>query len=558
MNDSNTGFITNTTNKPPNTINKNYKLVNKNYRNNVINYPFIDYIIKAYIPHMQLDKQKYGKIDMKYFRESMMHYSTQIGENDSTYERLEYLGDAIFHMIITEYLYKRYDEENEGFITRLRIRTERGDSMAELTMVLGLDQYIQLHGIGINDHILEDVFEAFIGAFYINFGIRYVRDFIVKLIEKHKDLSAMIYYDDNYKDLLLRYFHQMKWGHPKYGESKLPDGKYFITIKDPLDKNETIGKGISPMKQKAEQYASKKALIKFGVIVDGEIDHDWINKIEKVESEEKVKEKKGKKPLPIFNPNNKLFTKKSINELVSVYGITISSNIKLNLKIFNEAMTHKSYLIRKKLSKEDLQAAKKSVKLQKKSNERLKILGDSVIHFVIGELLFNTFKNRDEGFLTRLRCKLENRKMLYYLAKKTKIGNYVLVSQNIEVLHGRTNINIIGGGFEAFVGALYLELGLSITREFVNAVISTELNINEIVETETNYKELVMQFFNKNKLGYPVYKIMKEDGPDHLKIFTVGLYYSKKLFGKGKASSKKEAEQIAAKQMYDTYINNID
>jgi ribonuclease III len=537
--------------------------------NNVINYPFIDYIIKCYVPELQLDENKIKNVNMSIFKEAMSHVSTKTEEYHKTYERLEYLGDAIFHMVITEYFYKRYDEENEGFLTRLRIRIERGDSMAELTKILELKSYIRIYGISLNEHILEDVFEAFIGAFYLNFGIKYTKIFIVKLIEKHKNLSEIIFHDDNYKDLLLRYFHQMKWGHPiyelkydnnlvvkKYGGSKSAANlKQFNSIvKNPFGK--IIGKGISTSKKKAEQLASKNALRKLGIIVNGEVDPKWIDKIEKNDKEEKEKEKNDKKPMSVYNPNNKLMKRSDIKEILLVYNVTISKEIQLNIRLFNEAMTHRSYLVRKKLTDEDKLASKNAVKLQKKSNERLQFMGDSVIHFVIGEYLYHKYPKNDEGFLTRLRCKLENKESLFYLAKQTDISSYLLVSQNIEVLHGRNNINIIGGGFEAFIGALYLELGLAVTKQFMLEVLRIEFDISEIAENETNYKDLVLQLYNKNHWGRPQYKIIKENGPDHCKIFTMGIYLQDKLMGQGTASSKKKAEQIASKEMYEYLTKN--
>lgn len=530
-----------------------------NRHNNVINYPYIDYIIKCYVPELQIDEKKSKNVDMNLFREAMMHVSTKRKEFHRSYERLEYLGDAIFHMVITEYFYKRYDEENEGFLTRLRIRIERGDSMAELTKILGLGQYIQLHGLSINDHILEDVFEAFLGAFYLNFGIHYSKIFIVKLIEKHKNLSELIFRDDNYKDLLLRYFHQMKWSHPiyeeerdvqvkKYSGSKTANKNFVSIVKNPFGRK--LGRGISSSKKKAEQLASKNALKTLGVIVDGEIDPDWMNKIEKEEKEEKEKEKGDKKPMSVYNPNNKLMKRSDVKNLLQLYNVILSKDAEINIRLFYEAMTHRSYLVRKKLTPEDKIASKSAVKLQKKSNERLQFLGDSVIHFVIGEYLYHKYPKADEGFLTRLRCKLENRDSLFYLAIQTDISSYLLVSQNIEVLHGRNNVNIIGGGFEAFIGALYLEIGLSIVRQFIMEVIRVELDITKIAENETNYKDLILQLYNKNHWGHPKYKIMKEEGPDHCKIFTMGIYLGNKLMGQGTAPSKKKAEQIASKEMY--------
>ncbi len=244
-------------------------------------------------------------------------------------------------------------------------------------------------------------------------------------------------------------------------------------------------------------------------------------------------------------------SKNIIKKLIENYGIRLPKDIyQVNLKIFAEAMTHRSYLVRKNLTNEDKIAAKSAVRLQKKSNERLQLLGDSIIHFVLGEYLYQKYPSQNEGFLTRFRCKLENRDLLFYLASQTGIRAYILISQNIEVLHGRNNINIISGGFEAFIGALYLEIGLSTAREFILLTIHAELDIDMIAEQETNYKDLILQLYNQNHWGHPLYKVIKEEGPDHSKIFTMGIYCQGKLMGKGKASSKKKAEQFAAKKMY--------
>lgn len=526
-----------------------------NYTNNVINFPYIDYIIKAYVPELQFD-EKYKKVDMKLFRESMLHHSTKQKEDSQSYERLEYLGDSIFHMIISEYLYKRYDEESEGFLTRLRIRIERGDSMAHLTKLLELDPYIQIYGLVVNEHILEDVFEAFLAAFYLNFKEKYTRKFIINLIEKHKNLSELIYFDDNFKDLLLRYFHQMKWDHPKYKNNKTSNGKFISVVKSPF--GIVLGTGTSNSVKKAEQSASELALIKLGLIIDGEVDQDWLEKIEKEEKDEKKKEKNDKKSLSVFNPANKLMKAKQVKETLLNYNIVLSKDLKIKNKIFCEAMTHRSYLVRKKLTSKDKIAAKSSVSLQKKSNQRLQFLGDSVIHFVLGEYLYHKYVNADEGFLTRLRCKLENKDSLFYLAKQTNISSYLLISQNLEVLSGRTNVNIIGGGFEAFVGALYLEFGISTSKNFILEVIRIELDIAEIAENETNYKDSVIKIYLDNHWGYPEYKKIKESGPDHSKIFTMGIYLHGKLMAYGKASSKRKAEQIASKKMCQKFQSTQD
>ncbi|MEM3062468.1 MAG: putative dsRNA-binding protein, partial [Nitrososphaerota archaeon] len=415
---------------------------------------------------------------------------------------------------------------------------------------LELDSYVQICGVQLNNHILEDIFEAFLGAFYLNFGLKYTKIFIVNLIEKYKDLSSLISYDDNYKDLLLRYFHQMKWGHPVYHQEVTYNGKFKSTVKNPFDKK--IGIGIASTKKKAEQLASKRALITLGVIVDGEVDPDWLEKIERAEDEGREKEKMDKKPVSILNPFNKLIKKSDVRQILGKYNVNLGEN-NINIKTFHEAMTHRSYLERKKLSAEDKKIAKMAVKLQKRSNERLQFLGDSVIHFVVGEYLYHRYDKSDEGFLTRLRCRLENRDLLFYLAKQTEVSKYILVSQNIEVLHGRNNINIIGGGFEAFVGALYLEVGLNVAKQFILELIRTELDVDKIAENETNYKDMVLQLYKQNRWGFPKYLLLKEEGPGHAKIFTMGIYLGNTLVGVGRASSKKRAEQDAARMMLETY-----
>lgn len=551
---------------------------NSGQLNDVINFPFIDYIIKSYVPIIQQDERSYKKIKMSIFRQSMIHSSSVEFESDPTYERLEYLGDAIFHVVITEYLYKRYDEENIGFLTKLRIKIERGESMAKLSAILELDRYVQYRYIKLNDHIMEDIFEAFVGAFYLNFGFVHVKAFIIELLERHMDFAVLIAYNDNYKDILLQYFHKMKWGFPKYALSgarsrsnsktgrnsfdQSEKKKYVSIVRNPFGK--ILGEGSSSSKKKAEQLASKHALVKLGVIVSGvgdNIDPDWIKKIESMLelTDDVVDPKKKKKTddeseskVSVYNPNNQLMKKEDIKHILRTYNVPYPKNIKISYKIFYEAMTHKSYLRRKNLTAKDKKCAVGCVPLQSNSNDRLQFLGDSVIHFIIGEFLYSKYKAQDEGFMTRLRCKLENRDSLFYLAKQIGIDDYVLLSQNIDVLYGnRKNVNIVGGGLEAFVGAVYLEIGLNTTREFFLEVVRTELDIDEIADSETNYKEIISQIYVKNRWGYPVYRILKEDGPDHAKIFTMGLYYDNKLITKGTANSKKKAEQIASKRMYE-------
>jgi ribonuclease III len=505
---------------------------------NNIQQDFIKRMTIYYVPQMHIDN-KFRINSFNLFIEAMTHNSFS---SKKTYERLEFLGDAIFHLIITEYLYNRYTDEDEGFLTKLRIRIEKRDSMAELAQDIGLKKYIKIgSNVFISEDIMEDVFEAFIGAFYLNFGMNYTRLFIFSLIEKHKNITELIHYDDNFKDLLQRYFHQMKWGHPIYEEVRNNETNLkIIQIKNPDGK--ILGTGKSNTKKKASQIASSDALSFLKIVVDGELNEKWQDDIDKLSD----KKDKTKKTTTVYNEKNILIDIDDINEILLKYNIVIPK--KINIKLFREATTHRSYLKRKIISHKNINNA---VELQKRSNEHLQFIGDTVIHFVVSELLYNKYYNMDEGFLTRMRCKIENRESLFDLSNAVGISEYILISHGIELMQQRNNVRIISGGLEAFIGAIYISIGLSISRTFIQEIIANEINIDEIVESETNYKEQIIQVFIKNKWGQPVYKTIKSEGPDHSKIFTIGIYLHEKLMGVGTEMSKKKAEQLASKNMID-------
>jgi dsRNA-specific ribonuclease len=556
-----------------------------NFSTDVINFSYIDYITRSYVPNLRLDSR--SRINMGLFRQALTHPTACERQwnpqglrrmedpqglrrmedpqglrrmedpqglrrmEDRNYERLEFLGDCIYHLILTEYLYKRYDEEKKGFLTRLRIKLERSDSMVELTMIMGLDSFIQYRDIYLNDNILEDVFEAFIGAFFLNFGMGPTRELIVNLLEMHKDFAVLNAYEDNYKDLLLQYFHKKKFGFPKYIEQRDERGHYISMVRDPFGR--TLGMAKAKTKLNAEQLVSKKILIEAQILVDGMIDPNWIERIEALDGATGKKQKitDEKKKLSIYNPHNKLMKKEDIAGILGAYNIGYPRDVKSNYKIFHEAMTHKSYLKRKNLTDVDKKGAKDCVKLQSRDNERLTFLGDAVIHFIIGEYLFNNYPDKDEGFMTRLRCKLENAQALYELAKKVGLDEYVLLSQTIDLIYkNRNNVNIVGSALESFTGALYLELGLQVAKGFMLEVIRLELDVDEIADMETNYKEIISQLFIKKQWGLAKYDILDTSGPDHKKVFTMGLYKHGELIGKGKGNSKKVAEQICAKIGY--------
>ena len=272
-------------------------------------YTDITRIIREILPRW--DVTQHSRYDFELFERGFRHHSFHPDDN---YERLEFLGDTVFHLILSEYLYLRYPDEEGGFLTKLRMQIESGNSMAMLCQKLGIHIYIRAR-TDVDKMIYEDVFEAFIGAFYLNFGIKESRDFIVTMIEKYFDFAELLFVDNNYKTTLVRYFAKMKWDHPIYDEFEWINDRCHTIIRN--DKRKIIGKGIHHIKKNAEQIASMHTLEYLGIAKDGIIDQEWINN----NFEEKKKERKNKNPLPVFNKENELIDRDEIAGLLANFEV---------------------------------------------------------------------------------------------------------------------------------------------------------------------------------------------------------------------------------------------
>lgn len=189
---------------------------------------------------------------------------------DTSYERLEFLGDSVIHLIIANYLYIRFPNENEGFMTKLRTKIENGDTLSNLALKLELQKYIIIAkvfeqiGARLSANILEDVFEAFIGAVYVDMGFDICYQFVTNVIEKELNLTNMIVVETNFKDLLIQYFHQKRWNDPVYNYEKNLNKNYIVTIRR-KESAEIYGKGEGNTKKIAEKNAAKNACIKLNL-----------------------------------------------------------------------------------------------------------------------------------------------------------------------------------------------------------------------------------------------------------------------------------------------------
>ncbi len=213
-----------------------------------------------------------------------------------------------------------------------------------------------------------------------------------------------------------------------------------------------------------------------------------------------------------------------------------------NKNFLKEALTHRSYL-------------NENPSWGLPHNERLEFLGDAVLELAVTENLFKKFPDYPEGQLTSLRAALVNYQTMAKVAKSIELENFILLSKGEAKDAGRARDVILANAMEAVIGAIYLDAGYSEVRKIIERFI-IEPNLNQIIESElykdpkSRLQEIVQE---KLKLT-PTYQLLEEWGPDHKKIFKMGVYFNGKLIAQGEGYSKQEAEVEAAKKALKDFV----
>ncbi len=180
-------------------------------------------------------------------------------------------------------------------------------------------------------------------------------------------------------------------------------------------------------------------------------------------------------------------------------------------------------------------------------NERLEFLGDAVLEIVITEFLYLKFAETPEGDLTNWRASLVNAKMLYEIAPSLDVDDYLYLSKGeARDKNKKSRQFILANAMEAIIGAIYLDQGMEAAKKFILDNIACKLDevlANQIfLDPKSHFQEKAQE----HKGVTPHYEILDEQGPDHAKIFTVGLYLGEELVSTGTGSSKQEAQVDAA------------
>ncbi|WP_297519433.1 ribonuclease III [uncultured Clostridium sp.] len=183
-----------------------------------------------------------------------------------------------------------------------------------------------------------------------------------------------------------------------------------------------------------------------------------------------------------------------------------------------------------------------------KYNERLEFLGDSVLQLTVTEHLYNNYKDKSEGELTKIRALIVCENSLYEIAKDMKLGRIIRMSKGEELTGGRDRISIQADCVEALIAAIYLDKGIEFAKEFIlkhfSSVISKAINEEIILDFKTRLQEVLQ----KNGEVAINYELIRHEGPPHRRCFFTQVNINGNIMGLGEGFSKKEAEQNSAKE----------
>lgn len=214
---------------------------------------------------------------------------------------------------------------------------------------------------------------------------------------------------------------------------------------------------------------------------------------------------------------------------------TLEKKIRYKFKdslLLHQALSHKSYT---------------HLSDKTDNNERLEYLGDAVLNLVLGDLLMSTHPEADEGQLSKMRSALVSTKGLYKKARELGFGLELKLSRAEKINRGASNPRLLASAFEAIVGAIYLDGGYSVVRRIVFSMFQKDLKS----WVDEDYKTILQGRSQKTLQKIPQYQLVGEQGPAHRKIFFVEVVLNGKVYGQGQGSTKKEAEQEAARKTLD-------
>ena len=279
-----------------------------------------------------------------------------------------------------------------------------------------------------------------------------------------------------------------------------------------------------------------------------------------------------------YNNKNVLLQTADLQEIFNNNGL---NNIKFkNIDLYRVAFVHKSYCTMKNIDfdKSNINRPADCLPLQDMSYERLEFLGDSLIGMIVANYLYNRFPDQNEGFLSKIRTKIVNGRMLGYLSNKIGFPKFAIISKQVEETGGRDNFKIMEDIFEAFIGALFLDFqteydkvqlpnninispftgaGYFIVESFIIYIIENYIDFCELIRIKNNYKDMLVSYMMHNLQDVPKFYEVKILMKDNMRIFTYCIKdRNNAIIATSTGSNKKEAENNTAKEALLYY--NVD
>jgi len=218
---------------------------------------------------------------------------------------------------------------------------------------------------------------------------------------------------------------------------------------------------------------------------------------------------------------------KMINSLAKKIGIKFN-----DISLLKTALTHRSYL--------------NEHRQEKTHNERLEFLGDAVLELIVSDHLYKEYSDRPEGELTSFRSAIVRTESLAIASRELGYGKYLRMAKGEKESGGENKDYLLANTFEAVLGAIYIDQGYEKCKELVNRILITK--IPEIVKSRSDIdsKTKIQEVAQSQYKITPIYKVIKEIGPDHDREFIVAVKLGNKVIGEGRGSSKQKAEEEAA------------
>lgn len=469
---------------------------------------------------------------------------------NKNYETYECLGDATVGIVATRIALSRTIINTSKLVSKM-VCTK---ALANLCRGCGLSEFVNSK-TRITDSILEDVFEAMVRGIEILFGQDQAEAFVNRCITIWSNVDQMMVKEENYKGILVELMHKIaSYTHDRYGGEVSyvweKNGKYLSCFDLKRTRWGTIRNDPDLEPRELQKKLALKVLQNFGVADENHnVDHTWkesftLKDIEETTCMMDICESK----LPrIFNPDNIKFTKTHLKNILVAMGIHMNlSNVKIAK--FQRALTHVSYSHPITLTREEKQAGKGMVPIQKKNQTKYQIIGIALAKKIIGDYLHHSLgpEKSTQSTITRHRAYISSTPYITILCKEAGLVPYILVRNSVEKNVGRETPKMLNRTFHAFLMVLY-RYDPEVAKKFIHKLLDDNYDVNED-DNMTDYKILLIKWCADNDLPHITYDNFSSNKSQQISYRT-DLYQGAQLLVKGdeEFQTKKASEKYVAK-----------